>query len=117
MIENEFRNILASYTTLNVYLNHALDTQKAPYVTTSKVSGVRNYTNDGIDGTVESRFNVSIVDKDYKTAKTYASQIYFVGTYTSESISSIRLANELDEYDSTGAVHQIVLSFIVRHYE
>lgn len=117
MIEQEFREILASLTTLTVSLNRALETQIAPYVVVYRMGGSRGYTMLGQDKTVQSRFQVSIFAKDYKQAKTEASNLYAAADITSDNIAHISLSNEIDLYEDVTKYHHIALDFIVRHYE
>lgn len=117
MIEHTFKEIVETYSSITVYLNTVIETQKVPYSVIYKTSAPRGYTHDGMDGTVISRFQVSVFDKDYKTAKTYASELYPIGNYTDEIIAHTVLSNEIDLYDDASKLHHIVLDFTVQHYE
>lgn len=120
MIENEFRTLVVSKTTLgngSVHLNAVIENQSAPYIEINKVSSPRGHTHEGRDGTVESRFQVNIFAKDYITAKEQALKLYSIAEHTSSNIHFITFENELDQFDDLSKLHCIVLDYLVRHYE
>lgn len=116
MIEQEFRTLVDSKTTWTTYLNHAIENQSTPYVVVSKVTAPRSYTNDGRDGMVQARFQVSLFADDYKTVKEEAFKMYTIADASSSTIHFIVLENETDLYEAIG-IHHVILDFIVNYYE
>jgi hypothetical protein len=117
MIEQVIRNAIDDLVDVKVFLNTALEKTSAPYIVVYRLSGPRGYTHDGRDGTVVSRFQVSVFETDYRTAKLLASEVYELGDYTDETVSLTQLINEVDLYDDVTKLHHIVLDFEIYHNE
>lgn len=120
MIEQEFRTLVASKSSLgneSVHLNAVIENQEPPYIEVHKVSSPRGHTHEGRDGTVESRLQVNVFAKDYKSAKEQALLLYSMSEHNSPTIHFITLENEIDQYDDLSKLHCIVLDYLVRHYE
>lgn len=116
MIEPIIRTLIDGLTTVQVFLNVAIESVN-PYIVVHKISAPRGETLDGRDGTVVSRIQVDVWAMSYIEAKTIAGTLYPLCEVTYGGIASIELDNESDDYEPQTKKHHIILDFIVRHYE
>lgn len=118
LIEQEIRNAVVSLSSVtSVNSLTALDKQPLPYVVISKISSVGFNTNSEASNMRISRFQISVFASDYVSAKTYASELYSLKAYESETVSYVALANETDRSHATINAVEVLMDFIVRHYD
>lgn len=118
MIEPLFRTAVDTLSTVNnVVLNVAPENTVPPYVRIFKVSGPRGSTHDGPNGLVTTRFQVDIVASTYQSAKTHAAELYPLQSAIIATVSSIRLENERDGFQSDTNLHTVSLDFLVYYKE
>ena len=88
-----------------------------PYLTINRISGVRMASHDGPNGSVESRFQISVFAPRYELAKTLAAVVYHLQDYTSGTVAKVSFIGETDLFENDLKSHHTALDFIIRHYE
>jgi len=114
MIEVDLRNEVFDLSTLandKVYFVTPPESTNLPYITVKRISGPRDSTMDGPDGTEISRFQVSIFAADYPTCKTLAAELYLL--QSSIIAKKITIDNEFDDYDDDVLTFSTIIDFMI----
>jgi hypothetical protein len=114
MIEQDIRDAIASMTTITkIFPMNALEGTACPYITYGKISSPRGSSLDGFNGTVISRFQVTVHDVTYIRSKTNASALYGLVDYTTTGLIQMELVNETDMYDQTLKHYLTILDTVI----
>src|SRR6056297_598494 len=114
MIEVDLRNEVVDLSTLTndkVYFVTPPESTRLPYITVKRISGSRDSTMDGPDGTEISRFQVSIFSAHYPTSKTLATKLYLLQSIT--IAKKITIDNEFDDYDDDVLTFSTIIDFMI----
>ncbi len=114
MIEVDFRNKVVELSTLlnaKVYFVTPPEGTELPYITCKRVSGPRDSTMDGPDGTQISRFQVSVFSDNYPECKTLAAEQYLL--QSSGIAKKITIDNEFDDYDDSVNSFTTIIDFMI----
>jgi hypothetical protein len=119
MVENDVRAKIATLSTIpstKINLGRVLRGTLPPYVVVSKLNADQPFDHSGDDGTSTVTMQVDVYDKDYKTCKGYAGELYALSDFTDTHIVKVKLANEVDLFDATSELFQVSLEFTIYRY-
>lgn len=95
---------------------------KLPAITFFKVSGPRDYTQEGPSGLVSARFQVTSWGNTYTESKQLSEQVRFAldgyrGSLNDARIDGVMILNEIDDNEPVPSIYKTFMDFRVNYAE